>query len=586
MKSSRNLRSIASLLILCSMGVGAWADAHTQTVTLNPGWNAVFLEVQPEPRDYETVFAGLQVDTVAMWVGDTSPIQFITDPDDLNPASPPSSWLMCRPSVPHTPPQQPPGTTLFSILGGRPYLVKSAAATPVQWTVTGKPVLRSIRWQPDSFNFTGFYVNSSDLPSFSNFFAASPAHADQPVWKLGPNGDWVELTNLSETIQKGTAYWVYTNGGSQYQGPVKVILEGSGLDYGKSSSNTERGLRLKNETDAEQIVTVESISVALTSPLVDNGDVLLSYWNQNATTNEFEWVDFSAPVTVTLGPHEEVPYPLAIRRAATIAGHPSTDEFFSLVSISGAGMKLPVPVSAHGNAQLYAGLWAGTATVNAVTEHLSGTVSANPLATGENFNFRLLVHVDAAGAAKLLQQVVQMWREPGEYILLTDDALITSYGAQLKNEDVPLAKRMSSPAFGFSAPIAMTAIGGAWPVSGAKFSCPVILDYNDPLNPFKHRYHPDHNNLEGDYATVKAEGTESFTVTRTVELEFTAYDPAGLSQSGWGDAVIGGIYRETITGLMKDKKTAADAPGSNAVKVSGYFRLTHVSDIAQLNPTN
>ena len=30
-------------------------------------------------------------------------------------------------------------------------------------------------------------------------------------------------------------------------------------------------------------------------------------------------------------------------------------------------------------------------------------------------------------------------------------------------------------------------------------SCDVILDCDDPLNPFKHRYHPDHDNRDEFY---------------------------------------------------------------------------------------
>jgi len=40
---------------------GQWI---TQTIDLNPGWNAINLEVQPEPRDCDAVFGGLQIESV------------------------------------------------------------------------------------------------------------------------------------------------------------------------------------------------------------------------------------------------------------------------------------------------------------------------------------------------------------------------------------------------------------------------------------------------------------------------------------------------------------------------------------------
>ena len=90
---------------------------------------------------------------------------------------------------------------------------------------------------------------------------------------------------------------------------------------------------------------------------------------------------------------------------------------------------------------------------------------------------------------------------------------------------------------------------GSAPFGGGTFTCRVNLEYDDPLNPFKHIYHPDHDNLDDRFARKLPEGVESFTVTRQVELEFTAQDPDNLGIAGWGDNQLGGNYRETISGL-------------------------------------
>ena len=108
---------------------------------------------------------------------------------------------------------------------------------------------------------------------------------------------------------------------------------------------------------------------------------------------------------------------------------------------------------------------------------------------------------------------------------------------------------------------------------GARWSCPVVLDYRDPLNPFVHRYHPDHDNKNERFeATPLPEGQESFTVGRQVELQFTATDPDGLALAGWGDNQIGGLYRETISGLHR-----------STIYVSGTFRLYQASRVNVLN---
>jgi hypothetical protein len=100
----------------------------------------------------------------------------------------------------------------------------------------------------------------------------------------------------------------------------------------------------------------------------------------------------------------------------------------------------------------------------------------------------------------------------------------------------------------------------------------VNLDYDHPLNPFKHRFHPDHNNLDERFEQKLPEGKESFTVTRAISLEFTATDPMGLNPPSWGDSELGGVYRETFTGLHR-----------HPIQVSGTFRLVRTSRAAALN---
>jgi hypothetical protein len=100
----------------------------------------------------------------------------------------------------------------------------------------------------------------------------------------------------------------------------------------------------------------------------------------------------------------------------------------------------------------------------------------------------------------------------------------------------------------------------------------LTLDYNHPLNPFKHRFHPDHNNLDERFEQTLPEGKESFTINRTVALEFTDTDPLGLNPPGWGDTELGGSYGETMTGLHR-----------SPIHISGTFRLVRVARVGALN---
>jgi hypothetical protein len=243
---------------------------------------------------------------------------------------------------------------------------------------------------------------------------------------------------------------------------------------------------------------------------------------------------------------------------------------------------------------LRAGLWVGTAAINKINQPANALAPNVPTRTASEFQFRLLIHVDNNGQARLLQKVVQMWRngttttdsnglqvvaDPGHYVLVTDDRLFGNFtGATLRDGEL-VGRRLNSAAFSFRTPIAMTGDFGS---TNGQLRCSVGLEYDDELNPFKHRFHPDHNNLDDSAPPqplplrTNVHGlrytAESSSVNRDINLQFTAADPDNLTLAGWGDDQLGGVYRETMTGLHKD-----------ALQLEGVFRLQHASRIGVLN---
>ena len=72
-----------ALFLSAALATMAGASQETsQTFQLQPGWNAVFLEVQPADNDTETVFAALPIESVWTWSPNSSPVQFIADPSE------------------------------------------------------------------------------------------------------------------------------------------------------------------------------------------------------------------------------------------------------------------------------------------------------------------------------------------------------------------------------------------------------------------------------------------------------------------------------------------------------------------------
>jgi hypothetical protein len=103
----------------------------------------------------------------------------------------------------------------------------------------------------------------------------------------------------------------------------------------------------------------------------------------------------------------------------------------------------------------------------------------------------------------------------------------------------------------------------------------ITHSYNDPLNPFVHTYHPDHDNLDARFsATPLAAGQESYTIVRACTFSFTSSPPDGSTVTGWGTTVLGGNYTETLTGLNKA-----------TLSVSGTFAMRRLSEIEAIDLT-
>jgi hypothetical protein len=225
-------------------------------------------------------------------------------------------------------------------------------------------------------------------------------------------------------------------------------------------------------------------------------------------------------------------------------------------------------------------LWIGSVVLSNVNQ---AAISAVPTPTASQFQFRLILHVDSSGNTRLLQNVVVAWTNgvsttnsqgltqtatPGRYALITDPNLLAKYSGSSVRDGTVTGRRYSSAAFGFSAPIPVNRMGN-FGDTNATFSCTVPLGFDDALNPFKHRYHPDHNNLDDTYTTVVQECPN---VTRQITFQFSATDPANITVAGWGDNQLGGTYTEMITGLHK-----------NPIYAQGLFRIYRASTVDVLN---
>jgi hypothetical protein len=569
-------------------------------VQLDPGWNAVYLEVRPEPGQCDLLFQSTpfqelsNLEGVWCWNPPLSSAEFIDvppDPCSLEPGQ--AEWLA------YFPPAYPEHaiSNLFAITGGKSYLIKLGGDQSVTWRVLGRPCLPRIDWQPRSYNLVGFHVNEGgDNPYFQHFFSTSSAHVYgdqgfiQPAYTLNnASGQW-ERIQFPGTVQveHGKAYWVYAQDPSEFTGPLTVDVEqGDGFDFDRIL--VEQSLNIANISESD--VNIEVNHIGSLSPSDPNngsvdGDVPLMYLSE---PNDI-WTDLPASDMLAiepLGSGQTTSLQLAVDRSDSKMSY--FGGYHSILEItSDEGMRLHVPVSAKGTDPC--GLWVGSVAVDKVSELAGGEPNAVPTST--EFQFRLILHVDSNEPNEnvfLLKDVIELWKETtyikdpntgnyiedpntgekvvhedGRFVLLTDKSYITDeYRPAGMRAGQVRGRRISSAAFSFDEPQQMTGT-----LSERSLSCSISIDSSDALNPFRHIYHPDHDEADPNSGEI-------YEITRTIDLTFTKGDPEGLAlKAGWGDTDMGGIYRETVVFERKPDQ---------AIHVKGIFRLHRVSRIDALN---
>jgi hypothetical protein len=245
----------ALLAVIC--GGQAQAQSLTQTIPLKAGWNAVFLDVEPQERDLARAFAGTPVQVVTTFFPQSHPAPYLRKPGD-------APWREEGWATWYAPARPDAVVTSLHNLGGyRAYLIESAAN--YTWNVTGRAKIKPMHWRPNTYNFLGFSVDPQAPPTFEKFFASSPAHHQQKIYRL-VDGAWAPVRDLArERMASGEAYWIYCAGGSDYQGPVHVRVTGEGLNLG--SVVRDGRVELANASLEAQHLIIESVSGASSLPL-------------------------------------------------------------------------------------------------------------------------------------------------------------------------------------------------------------------------------------------------------------------------------------------------------------------------------
>lgn len=246
------------ILILFACLVVRAESLRTQTISLHPGWNAVYLQVEPTNSKPADCFQNTPVSMVASYVGNGSAVQYVQNPstNNINQNNGWTVWYAAgRPDAFLT--------QLFSFSANQAYLIYAQSA--YVWSVTGTPALSAVKWKPNSFNLAGFCLDSLSPPTFGQFFSASAAHQPYRIYRLA-NDQWTLVDSAATTqMRSGEACWIYCAGGSDYQGPLDVQAPNGRQAY--ISGINPAGILLANKTANPLSVKVENTTGSEGLPL-------------------------------------------------------------------------------------------------------------------------------------------------------------------------------------------------------------------------------------------------------------------------------------------------------------------------------
>ena len=463
------------LLLLWAAGSTALSAAtQDQFLDLRPGWNAVWLAIDPlnsdgSSKSVEEVFNSPAITIVARPVNPAGTAQFISDPTQLFNQP---GWVVWYKNP------ESGENTLATVAGNRAYLVYvdssllSNPGSPTLLTVSGEATFFQPNWQAGKYNLLGFNLLSQ--VSFGEFFGsegvAGGKHPLQLIFRLAADGSWSTVSG-SDMMQPGEAYWIFASRSSSFNGPVSIQFDGSSaLDFGSgpgllkiedsllgSILVNRREISFFNTDTAAHSITLRKL-IPGTTGIGALADALRLY-ELVPKPNELAYVIGTnrQVTTLNLGPlASQVTDTLSLGAFFNwLTGDVHRENLYR-IEIDHQFFYLPVTADRSGLVEgtlgvpdaNYTGLWAGTVAFDSVTALTETNRPIEP--TSSTTPMRILIQVDTNGMASLLSQVILMQTKTNgvntnqTQVLVVDDSKIPYYEGVEERDGKLVGLRLST----------------------------------------------------------------------------------------------------------------------------------------------
>lgn len=534
------MKKSLAIILASAFAAVTFASRISETISLEKGWNAIYLEASPDvsaPAEFFADMPGvLRVGSYESSVYDYTE-QITSDGSEIG-QKPVSFFVWER--------GKDASSTLQRLMGGRAYLIYATNAC--EKTFTGVPGQPHTSWQVSDGGFTtlaGVSIPRGMTVSSQTYFREGPPGAACSLRPISLFGDEVEqpdylsmnILSRKPQLNGGMAYAFESPEAGNWPG---VISLSAGLTGGL----------LRFAGDA----TVASFSLANTGTA--NRQIRLS-WNAGADTTEAKpsmrlklprngaaaavWTNFTEHV-FDFAPGEKRTYLLRVDRS-TAAGAAKVGGVIAAEDLSGTKMRVRMGVTVEPETDdssvgaFPKGLWFGNVTLMQVDEQSSGT----PVEAGGKMKLNMMLHVDGDGNAALLQRIAVATSATADDKGAYDTRLFT----ETANVPSGYTARRISTVFPDVAHRSVAASADCAFGTRLSYNWTVAADARD--NPFRHAWHPDHgtgfavtNRLSLTWADEWGNSTYSTEDPDEVTYGIAVWRLGGLS--GKGDITMRGVF--------------------------------------------
>ena len=558
MKHITQRMSLVLTLSLASLATFA-APHIEETLTLENGWNAVYIESTPDNSACEDFFRELPVIGAACYRSDADASTAQYDASGKEVLQKPLVYLQWIQG-------EKTASTLQSISGGYTYLLFATNAATCSFK--GVPAVPRMTWRKVSSTETNEFLNLAGVSfapnlgaTAANYFGEGPygtSSQGQAIYGIGgtdPNSP--ELKKMSSfgkqlPVTGGKAYAMTATKQGEWPGVI-------GID-GHTEVAFEKGayasVRIRNRGTKAHTFGISITRAAAGDP--EQMPALSRRLPRTDALSEpaFTNVTVDSAWEVTLEPDAVSEQVFSLDRSQL----DPAQAYGCILVIEDRGgslmrVRLPVTVEQESADEVRypTGLWSGEIQLSQVSQLNDGTPT--PVAAGGLLKLRVLLHVDETkGACKLLQRVVAGVDTNGTQRLFRE---LSSVPPEVANP-----KRFSSVMMSVDTPVVGQSNGG---VFGGDLVFDWTVDAKARDNPFRHAWHPDHDGKKADYSGDLPAGDDFSLYANPVKPELWSIsnrltfawhdlnDSAKSTYSYTSDETTVGYVTWEVSGLLANK---------------------------------